>query len=66
VVVIGDEELSSGQLTVTVRADSTPKSPAKTKMSVEDLRKRISSETAGKPWRRLPLPVKLSERPKFI
>ncbi|MDD1754630.1 MAG: threonine--tRNA ligase [Methanothrix sp.] len=66
VVVIGDEELSSGQLTVTVRADSTPKVPAKAKMSIEDLRKRIAAETAGKPWRRLPMPVKLSERPKFI
>jgi threonyl-tRNA synthetase len=66
VVVIGDEELASGQLTVTVRAQSTPKSAAKVGMSVEELRKRISSETAGKPWRRLPLPIKLSERPKFI
>jgi threonyl-tRNA synthetase len=66
VVVIGDEELASGRLTVTVRAESTPKSAAKVGMSVEELRKRISSETAGKPWRRLPLPVKLSERPKFI
>ncbi len=66
VVVIGDDEQASGQLTVTVRADSTPKSPAKVKMSVEDLRRRISSETAAKPWRRLPLPVRLSERPRFI
>ncbi len=66
VVVIGDEELASGLLTVTARADSTPKAPAKAKMSIEDLKKRISAETAGKPWRRLPLPVKLSERPKFI
>jgi threonyl-tRNA synthetase len=66
VAVIGDEELASGQLTVTVRAQSTPKSAAKVGMSVDELGKRISSETAGKPWRRLPLPVKLSERPKFI
>ncbi len=66
VVVIGDEELSSGELTVTVRAESTPKSPAKVKMSVLDLKARISAEVAGKPWRRLPLPMKLSERPKFI
>lgn len=66
VVVIGDEELNSGQLTVTIRQESTPKSPAKAKMAVEDLRRRIQSETEGKPWRRLPLPVKLSERPKFI
>lgn len=66
VVVIGDEELASGQLSVTARADSTPQSPAKVKMSAEDLKKRIASETTGKPWRKLPLPVKLSERPKFI
>jgi len=66
VVVIGDEELDSGKLSVTIRADSTPKSPAKSKMTVEYLRRRVSTETAGKPWRRLPLPMKLSERPKFI
>jgi threonyl-tRNA synthetase len=66
VVVIGDEELASGSLTVTVRADSTPKSPSKAKMSIDDLKKRIQAETAGKPWRRLALPLKLSERPKFI
>jgi threonyl-tRNA synthetase len=66
VVVIGDDELASGSLTVTVRADSTPKSPAKAKMSIDDLRKRVAAETIGKPWRRLPLAVKLSERPKFI
>jgi len=66
VVVVGDEELASGSLTVTIRADSTPKSPAKAKMSIDDLKKRIAAETNGKPWRRLPLAVKLSERPKFI
>ncbi|HPS91945.1 MAG TPA: threonine--tRNA ligase, partial [Methanothrix sp.] len=66
VAVIGDEELASGQLSVTIRAESTPKSPAKAKMTVQDLRNRLTAETAGKPWRKLPLPVKLSERPKFI
>lgn len=66
VAVIGDEELSSGKLTVTIRQDSTPKSPAKENMSVEDLRRRIQDETAGKPWKRQPMPIKLSERPKFI
>ena len=66
VAVIGDEELASGELTVTVRADSTPKSPAKIKMSPADLKAKVSAETAGKPWRRLPLSMLLSERPKFI
>jgi threonyl-tRNA synthetase len=66
VAVIGDEELDSGLLTVTIRSESTPKNPAKAKMRLDDLRKRIQAETIGKPWRRLPLTVKLSERPKFI
>ena len=66
VAVIGDEELASGDMTVTVRAESTPKSPAKVKMNPADLKARVSAETAGKPWRRLPLAMMLSERPKFI
>jgi threonyl-tRNA synthetase len=66
IVVIGDEELASGLLAVTVRAGSTPKAPAKAVMSVQNLRSRVEAETAGKPWRRLPLPLRLSERPKFV
>jgi len=66
VAVIGDEELASGEMTVTVRAESTPKSPAKVKMSPAHLKDRVSAETAGKPYRRLPLSMMLSERPKFI
>ena len=66
VAVIGDEELDSGQLNVTIRADSTPKNAAKSKMTIEYLRKRLTAETAGKPWRRLALSMKVSERPKFI
>jgi len=48
-VVIGDDELASGSLTVTVRADSTPKSPAKAKMSIDDLRKRLWLKLRGSP-----------------
>jgi len=66
VVVIGDSELESGKLSVTIRADSEPKRPAKVEMTVDELRARIAAETAGKPTKRLPLPVKLSERPRFI
>jgi threonyl-tRNA synthetase len=66
VVVIGDSELESGKLAVTVRAESEPKKPKKVEMSVEELKSRIAAETAGKPTKRLPMPVKLSERPKFI
>jgi len=66
VVVIGDSELESGKLAVTVRAESEPKKPKKVEMTVEDLKARLAAETAGKPTKRLPMPVKLSERPKFI
>jgi len=66
VVVIGDSELESGKLAVTIRAESEPKRPAKVEMTVEDLKTRISAETAGKPTKRLPLPMRLSERPRFI
>ena len=66
VVVIGDSELESGNLTVNVRAESEPKKPHKVEMTAEELKARIGAETAGKPWKRLPLPVKLSERPRFI
>jgi threonyl-tRNA synthetase len=66
IVVIGDEELSSGQLAVTVRAESTPKASSRRTMSVEELEARLKAETAGKPWRKLPLALRLSERPKFV
>jgi threonyl-tRNA synthetase len=66
VAVIGDDELASGLLSVTIRSESTPKKLAKTEMTLEELREKIRSEMAGKPWRKLSLPVKLSERPKFI
>ncbi len=66
VVVIGDSELESGKLAVTVRAESEPKKPKKVEMTIEELKARIAGETAGKPTKRLPLPVKLSERPRFI
>jgi threonyl-tRNA synthetase len=66
VAVIGDEELQSGQLTVTLRSESTPKSPAKKTMTVDELKERLAAETEGKPWRRLPLAMRLSERPRFI
>lgn len=66
VVVIGDDELASGKLAVTVRAESEPKKPKKVEMTVEELKARLAAETAGKPTKGLPLPVKLSERPRFI
>ena len=66
VVVVGDEEMESGNLAVTIRAESAPKKPHRVKMTVEELKERVGQETAGKPRRRLPLPVMLSKRPRFV
>lgn len=60
VLVIGDNELESGQIMVNIRETSEKQTVDK-----KDLIKRIQSETKGMPFRRLPLPVKLSRRVQF-
>lgn len=66
VAVVGDEEVDNNYITVTVRPESEQKKPKKVKMSFSELNERIGSETQGMPYRPLPLPKKLSERPKFV
>ncbi len=66
VVVIGDNELESGKLTVTVRAESQPKKPCKVEMSAEQLNERVLEEIGDMPYRGLPLAQKLSVRPRFF
>jgi threonyl-tRNA synthetase len=66
VAVVGDEEVNSGNLSVTVRSESAPNKPANVKMSIEELNERISKEVAGFPFKRHPLSVKLSARPRFV
>ncbi len=65
IVVVGEKELESGKLTVTVRAESELKKPKKVEMSVEELVERVRNECEGMPFKPLPLPVRLSERPSF-
>ncbi|CAB3289130.1 Threonine--tRNA ligase [Methanocaldococcus lauensis] len=65
VVVIGDEEMESGKLTVTIREKSTLKKPYKEKMTLDELIERIKKETTGYPYRPLPLPIRCSLQPKF-
>lgn len=61
VAVLGEREAKSGKLAVTVRgAGGRP-----LEMSPEQLRERIAKECAGMPTRPLPLPARLSRRPKF-
>jgi len=66
VAVVGDEEVLGGNLSVTVRSESAPNKPANVKMSIEELNERISKEVAGFPFKRHPLSVKLSARPRFV
>ncbi|ADC65928.1 threonyl-tRNA synthetase [Ferroglobus placidus DSM 10642] len=65
IAVIGDKELESGKLTVTVRSESTLKEQKRVEMSVEELVERIKKECEGKPFKPLPLPMLLSKRPSF-
>jgi threonyl-tRNA synthetase len=65
IAVIGEEEVKGGFLTVTVRAESTLKQQKKVKMSLDELAERIAKECEGKPFKPLPLPMLLSQRPSF-
>jgi threonyl-tRNA synthetase len=65
VVVIGEKEVKEGKLSVTVRAESTLREQRKVMMGVEELVNRIKNECRGKPFKQLPLPMFLSERPSF-
>ncbi len=66
VVVLGDEEFASGDLSVTVRSESQPNKPRQVKMKAWDLSARVQAEIAGLPYKGLALPVYLSVRPKFL
>jgi len=61
VVVIGDREVESGVLSVTVRSESR-----KVEETAQELRNRVASVTAGMPYRQINLPVMLSRRAVFF
>jgi threonyl-tRNA synthetase len=60
VIVIGDNELESGLLTINVRETNE-----KVSMEIDDLILRIHDEVKGMPFRKLPLPLKLAKRVSF-
>jgi threonyl-tRNA synthetase len=66
VAVIGDREMESGSMAVTIRKESQPKKPHKEDLSPDDLIARVKEETDGKPFRALYTPQKLSQKPRFI
>ncbi len=65
IAVIGEEEVKGGFLTVTIRAESTLKQQKKVRMSLDELAEKIANECKGKPFKPLPLPMLLSQRPSF-
>jgi threonyl-tRNA synthetase len=66
VAVIGDREMESGVLAVTIRKLSEPKKPLKQDMETEALIAAVKGETAGKPFRPLYTPRSLSIKPRYI
>jgi threonyl-tRNA synthetase len=66
VVVIGDDEVAKGTLTVTIRSRSKPNKPFKQEISAEDLALLITQDLAGRPWRPLYTPRFLSKKARYI
>lgn len=61
IVVVGEKEKKSGKLAVRDRVSGKVK-----EMKVKDLVKLIQKEAGDKPFRMLPVPRKLTERPTFV
>lgn len=66
VAVIGDREMEKKTVSVRIRDESSTKKQKAVEMTLPELKEQIESEVKGKPFRELPLPVRLSERAKFV
>ncbi|MFA5269572.1 MAG: His/Gly/Thr/Pro-type tRNA ligase C-terminal domain-containing protein, partial [Methanoregula sp.] len=66
VIVVGDEEVASKNLTVTVRKKSQPNKPFKEQMTPEGLIAAVRKDVEGKPFRPLYTPRKLSMKARYI
>ncbi|MCQ6962768.1 threonine--tRNA ligase [Methanolobus chelungpuianus] len=66
IVVVGDKEAETGNINVTIRAESEPEKPKKVEMTAGQLNARVLSEIEGLPYKGLPLAKMLSVRPKFL
>lgn len=65
IAVVGEKEIKSGELAVTVRAESTQEEQKRVVMKVEELIDRVKAECSGKPFMPLPMPKFLSKRPSL-
>jgi len=66
VIVVGDEEIASKNLTVTIRRKSQPNKPHKEQMTTEAVIAAVKKDTEGKPFRPLYTPRKLSMKARYI
>jgi len=66
VIVVGDEEVASKNLTVTIRKKSQPNKPHKEQLTTEALIAAVKKDTEGKPFRPLYTPRKLSLKARYI
>lgn len=66
VAVVGEKEVEKKTLNVTIRGESNQEQQKVEEMSVLELKKRIKEELKTKPFRKLPLSYKLSDRAKFV
>ena len=66
VIVVGDEEIASKKLTVTIRKKSQPNKPHKEQLTTEELIAAVKKDTEGKPFRPLYTPKKLSMKARYI
>ena len=65
VVVIGDREIESNTLSVSIRRESEINKLKKERMSLNDLISKIKSEVSNFPFRRSYVPLRVSERFSF-
>ncbi|MGB7787194.1 threonine--tRNA ligase [Methanoregula sp.] len=66
VIVVGDEEIASKNLTVTIRKKSEPNKPHKEQLTTGALIAAVKKDTEGKPFRPLYTPRKLSMKARYI
>jgi threonyl-tRNA synthetase len=66
VIVLGDEEVAHRNLTVTIRRKSQPNRPFKEQLALDSLIETVRKDTAGKPFRPLYTPKKLSKKARYI
>ena len=66
VIVLGDAEVESGNLTITIRKESAKDKPHKVSLSEKDFIAVFRKETEGKPFRPLYTPRKLSRKARYI